>query len=162
MKDCVVYQLNKLDLKQARERSWNVLVDATGTGYDNADLHMLLFFFETLRYFPMGIKYYIIYDMPWLLNAFATLILSMIPGFAKDKIKFWDPKELLEHVDENALPDVLGGTCRECYRGVPQGAMDIYYLAKRDFDLDRNEVDRFLQPSLKYIDTENWIEVENV
>ncbi|RWS07288.1 motile sperm domain-containing protein 2-like protein [Leptotrombidium deliense] len=68
----------------------------------------------------MGIIYYIIYGMPWLLNAFATLILSMIPGFAKDKIKFWRPKELLQHVDEKALPVFLGGTCKECYRRVPK------------------------------------------
>ncbi|RWS00582.1 hypothetical protein B4U80_12646, partial [Leptotrombidium deliense] len=94
--------------------------------------------------------------------AFATLIMSMMPGFAKDKIKFWGPKELLEQVDEEALPDFLGGTCKECYRRVPKGAMDIYYIAKRDFDLDTNEVDKLMEPSLKHLDTENWVEVEHV
>ncbi|RWS19896.1 hypothetical protein B4U80_12196, partial [Leptotrombidium deliense] len=81
----------------------------------------------------------------WLVNAFATLFLKIVPGFEKDKIKFWGQKELLEQVEEDALPDFLGGNCKECYRRVPKRAMDIYYLANRDFDLDRNEVDKFLE-----------------
>ncbi|RWS20264.1 Motile sperm domain-containing protein 2-like protein, partial [Leptotrombidium deliense] len=128
LKQYLVYHLNKLDLMQAKERSWCIIVDATGSGFENAELHMALFILDTLHnYFPMGIKRFVIYGMPMFLNTFANFALSMTPGFAKQLIKFWGQKELQEHVDENSLPDFLGGNCKECYRKVPKGALDIYY-----------------------------------
>ncbi|RWS03407.1 Motile sperm domain-containing protein 2-like protein [Dinothrombium tinctorium] len=161
IKHFFAYQVNQLDEKVGREHGFSLLIDATGSGYENADLGLLLFVFETLRTaFPNGIKYFIIYGLPWILNAFASFALSFLPSNALSKVRFFDKKQLFEFVDEENLPDFLGGKCKKPYRRVPRGAKDIYTLAALE-GLSREETDKLLKPSLKYIENENFIYVDH-
>ncbi|RWS13518.1 Motile sperm domain-containing protein 2-like protein [Dinothrombium tinctorium] len=162
IKHYFAYHVNKLDEKAGREYGWSIIIDATDTGYANADLNMLLFVFETLRTaFPNGIKYFIIYGLPWILNAFATFVLQLLPSNALSKIRFFDKQQLFAFVDEANLPDFLGGTCKEVYRRVPKEAKDIYSLAEEE-GLTREETDKLLKPSLKYIDNVNFVWVDHI
>ncbi|RWS15633.1 Motile sperm domain-containing protein 2-like protein [Dinothrombium tinctorium] len=162
IKHYFAHLVNELDEKVGREFGWSIIVDATDSGYQNADVDMLTFIIETLRtVFPNGIKYFIIYGLPTILNAFAKLMLSLIHSNAKKHIRFFNKQQLLEFVDEQNLPDFLGGTCTEVYRRVPKDAIDVYTLSKSE-GLTREQVEKLLKPSSKYIDTTNFVYVEKI
>ena len=150
----LAYVINKIDSINNLEFSWNLVLDASSTGFANADLEMINFLHVLFRdYFPYGHTSFV-YGMPWLLNAFASFVLSIINSAYLKRIKFGGKEELLKLIAVENLPDFLGGECKQNYRLVPRCAISAHELNVKENLAEPKEIDRLLKPYQKFLEPE--------
>ena len=83
------------------------------------------------QYFPCGVDYILTYELPWILNAVWKIIRACIPDHSKNLVKCCDRKSIRELIDDDHLPDFMGGSCKQRYDEVPKGC-----LSTEDFSRD--------------------------
>ena len=116
----IAYQISKIDTHSGQLFSWGILFDCTDIGFANVQIDLIRFLITVLKdYFPCGIKYVIVYELPWILNTVQKLIFAMIPDDCKHLIKFTNRKSITSIVPCENLPDYMGGTCKVNYKQVP-------------------------------------------
>jgi hypothetical protein len=99
--------------------------DCTEIGPSNWDISMLRFVISSIKnYFPKGMSYAIMFGIPKIMSFFVSIGLRLLPEDARNKIIFATNAELLLYVDEENIPDFMGGKCKVSYREVPVGARD--------------------------------------
>lgn len=107
-----------------------VVVDFQGTGIQNAELDLLCYAITTiLSYFPAGINHILIVDLPWILRFCWGVAKSWVPENRRNLVAFIPRKQLLDYIDEDKIPDFMGGTCKIPYGGtkvVPKGCPSTY------------------------------------
>lgn len=109
-----------------------LIFDLTNAGYRNLDLDYLRFLIDYgVKYCPVGVKYIVVLNIPWTLNAFRKMVFSFLSKEWFNVLKFANGKEILNYIDEENLPDYLGGKCRRNYRSVPRGAQPIENLVEK-------------------------------
>lgn len=97
----------------------------------SADMETLLFIVSTLKnYFPKGLSYFLVHEIPWILKPFWHIAKAWIPDEHKQLIKFSDSKTIYEFVARENLPDFMGGTCKRDYREVPKNCTRMEEAAK--------------------------------
>ncbi len=69
-------------------------------------------------------SYAIMFGIPRIMSAFVSIGLRLLPEDARHKIIFATYDELLRYVDEQNIPDFMGGKCKVSYREIPVGARD--------------------------------------
>lgn len=107
------------------------MFDCQGSGLANADIDMLLFVIATLRdYFPKGLSYILVHDLPWILKPIWHLAKTFIPEEYRQLIKFSDANTITKYVRRENLPDFLGGTCKRSYNTPPEGCARLEEAAK--------------------------------
>lgn len=152
IKNLLVNCIDRVDAAAGKEFGWTIILDCRGTGYENLDLHMLLFVLSFPRkYYPNGCKTVLVYGLPWILNWFANLAIKFIPQETMNKIKFINTfDQLLEYVDEDNIPDFLGGKAIKNYYAVPEGARPAITFAA-DYGLTEEQIIKMIKPSLEHI-----------
>lgn len=106
---------SKVRLAKMRIRLHYTLV---GTGLQNAHIDLLFYTINLLRnYYPVGIKRILVVDLPWVLRACWSVARSWMSERGRHMIQFITRKELSNFIDEENLPDFLGGTCELPYKG---------------------------------------------
>ncbi|XP_053211523.1 motile sperm domain-containing protein 2-like [Panonychus citri] len=161
IKHYLVNMIETIDSVREERESWLIILDASDANFFNTDLDMIMFLFSTLRTrYPRGVGQCLLYGLPWLLGAFANMVISFLPSDSVAKIKFGGKKELLELIDENNLPDWLGGSCKVNYRRVPRSAVSCYDMAETEFKLTKQEVDKIIKPFTQYIMPELCVEID--
>lgn len=116
----IAYQISKIDTQSAALFSWGILFDCTDIGFANVQIDLIRFLITVLKdYFPCGIKYVIVYELPWILNTVQKLIFAMIPDDCKHLIKFTNRKNITSVVPTDKLPDYMGGSCKKSYKFSP-------------------------------------------
>ncbi|XP_015789871.1 motile sperm domain-containing protein 2 [Tetranychus urticae] len=161
IKHYLVNVIEQLDSAKESRESWIIILDASDANFFNTDLDMIMFLFGTLRNrYPRGVATALLYGLPWLLGAFANMVISFLPSDSVAKIKFGGKKELNELIDESNLPDWLGGTCTVNYRRVPKGAISCYEMAEKEFNMTKADVDKLIKPFIQYLKPELCVEVD--
>lgn len=107
-----------------------ILFDCQGAGYANCDLDFLQFLIMcATEHAPIGLQYIIVYKLPWVLNAFWSLVKNLLPAYLANRVRFCDENSIREYIDPSHLPDFMNGTCRRNYRWIPPGCPSVFKLA---------------------------------
>ena len=126
--------------------------DMTGAGPSNWDLSMIRFIISSYRnYFPAGLKYLVLYGVPWIMNAFVKIAMKLMPEESQRKVKFLSKEQLFECIDPQNIPDFIGGTATKSYKEIPKGVRDAKDMAEeKGFTLDEVEnVLKYYEKELK-------------
>ena len=126
----ICFVLNKLDLIN-NGNGVGLVLDLTNANYSNLDLDLLKVFIQKgAYYFPLIIRYVLVYNMPWYLNAVRKVVTSLLPEDALGIIKFGSGDDIYNYVGKQNLPDFLGGECMLSYKSVPKGARPLKEILK--------------------------------
>ena len=129
IKKFLMHIVNKTD-KEVDGNGMVIVFDCQGAGYSNMDLDFLTFLISSgNNYFPVGLKYILVYELSWLLNAFRKIAMSLIPQSFIPLIKFADKSNVTEYISPQNLPDFMGGCCKRNYRQIPDGCTTVAKVA---------------------------------
>ncbi|KAI1301637.1 Motile sperm domain-containing protein 2 [Halotydeus destructor] len=141
IKKFIVYNINKLDNRSRKERSWAVVFDTRGAGLSQVDFDMLIFLVKTVKqYYPWGLKYVAIYELPWLLQGAWRIAQTLLPQEATKLFKFCDRNSIKELISGDNLPDFMDGSCQDDYRKPPEGCRPAEEVAGDELGLGPQEV----------------------
>lgn len=141
IKQFVVYNMDRLDSTARKERGWAVVFDTQGAGVAQIDFDMLVFLFKTVKqYYPWGMKYVCIYELPWILHGAWKITQRLLPQDATRLFKFCNKGNIEELIDPQNLPDFMGGECAEDYRSVPAGCRPAEEVASEEMGLTADQV----------------------
>jgi len=131
IKKFVIHTMNRVDV-EVDGRGMAIVFDLSGAGIQNADMDFLWFLISTLRnYYPEGLAYVLVYELPWLLKSCWTMAKAWIPEDDRKLIKFASKKDVTSYIPRHNLPDYMGGTCERDYRAVPDGCQTAEEAAER-------------------------------
>jgi hypothetical protein len=141
IKKFLTYHIDKLDQKGGKERSWAVIFDTRGAGIAQVDFDMLIFLIRTVKqYYPWGLKYVAVYELPWLLHGAWKVTQGLLPSEATRLFRFYNKNNISDLVDPESLPDFMGGTCSKDYRAVPEGCAPAEEVAEKELGMSADEV----------------------
>jgi hypothetical protein len=130
-----------------------LVIDASDAGFSNCDIDMLFFLITILKnYFPAALKYILAHELPWALQGVWKVAKSWVPGERHNLIKFTTNRDITQWIDENSLPDFLGGNAKHDYRFVPDGCPDAFSFGTEVAKLPVEKVLKFVdhyQPFLR-------------
>lgn len=132
-----------------------ILFDCQGAGYANCDVEFLQFLITcATEHAPIGLKYIIVYKLPWVMNAFWSLAKKLLPAYLANRVRFCDENSILEYIDSSNLPDFMGGNCKRNYRWIPPGCPSVFKLANAHgiTDAEINNILPQFQPLLDEAD----------
>ncbi|XP_054157655.1 motile sperm domain-containing protein 2-like [Oppia nitens] len=130
LKQFVIYTMNKVDV-EVNGNGMAIVFDCKDAGVSNVDMDMLWFLISSMnKYYPKGLSYILVYELPWILNAVWKIAKSWIPEEQRKLIKFANKDDIENYVDKQNLPDFLGGVCDREYRVVPKGCPTAEEVAK--------------------------------
>lgn len=108
-----------------------VVIDCQSGGLINADVETLLFFVSLLRnYFPKGLSYILVHELPWLLKPMWFIARQWISDEQSNLIKFSNSQTVYEFINRENLPDFMGGTCKRDYKTPPPNSTSLYEACK--------------------------------
>jgi hypothetical protein len=143
VKKFLMYIVNKVD-REVDGNGCVIVFDCSGAGYSNMDLDFLTFLISSGNsYFPVGIKYILVYELSWVLNAFRRIAMSLIPQSFLPLIKFANKNDITDYIPIENLPDYMGGQCKRNYRTIPKGCTNVAKLAI-DNGYTEDDVERIL------------------
>lgn len=97
-----------------------ILMDTTDSKLMNADTSSSSFIIECCAaYFPGMMRKIIIYNLPYLLNAFWKLISKMLSAEQRAATALCGKDDLLQHIDKDNLTVAMGGTIDYTYSYPP-------------------------------------------
>ncbi|CAG2162973.1 unnamed protein product [Oppiella nova] len=143
IKRFLMHIVDKTD-RQVDGNGMVIVFDCSGAGYSNMDLDFLTFLITAGNsYFPVGLKYILVYELSWLLNAFRRIAMSLIPQTFLPLIKFADKSDITNYISLDNLPDFMGGTCKRNYRYIPKGCPTVADIAAKN-GYTQEDIDRIL------------------
>ena len=141
IKQFVVYHMDQLDNQAKKERGWAVVFDTQGAGVAQVDFDMLIFLFKTIKqYYPWGMKYVCIYELPWILYGGWKITQGLLPQDATRLFKFFNQNNINELIDPEELPDFMGGSCPRDYCSVPEGCRPAEEVGHEEMGLTADQV----------------------
>lgn len=153
------YNIQRLD-EEAGGKGISIVIDCTGGGLPNADMDMLLFLVSTLvNYFPKGLSYLLVHNLPWILKPFWHIAKAWIPEEHRQLIKFSNCRTIYEYIDKENLPDFMGGECQRDYRQVPDNCTSLEEAAKL-WGVEHDVVKRVLLRFAEYLPSSSLDEVK--
>ena len=143
IKKFLMHIINKTD-KEVDGNGMAIVFDCSGAGYSNMDMDFLTFLITSgNQYFPAGLKYILVYELSWLLNAFRRLAMSLIPQSFLPLIRFANKNDITNYIPIENLPDFMGGQCKRDYRHIPDGCTTVAKVAI-DNGFTQADIDRIL------------------
>lgn len=128
-KHFLVHTFEKID-RITNGQGLVIVFDCQGAGYTNCDVDFLQFLIMcATEHAPIGLKYIVVYKLPWVLNAFWAIARKLLPAYLANRVKFCDENSVRELIDPENLPDFMSGTCRRNYRWIPPGCPSVFKLA---------------------------------
>lgn len=127
-------------------KGWAMIFDTTGAGITNCDLDFLFYMINILKtYFPIGLEYILVLNLPWLLQQFWRLAKGWIPEERRKLVRFAATEELGELFEPSALPDYLGGTCKRDYTTPPKGSPSCFDFGVEEAKLPLKRVEEIVR-----------------
>lgn len=145
MKDFCIYQIWKLD-NATNGRGWMLVFDFADCNYQLYQHVDLLHFFVTSMhtYFPAGMDYVLVLDLPWILTSLWSLARRWIPEKRREMVQFCTRDTLTDYFDESHLPPVLGGTCKRKFKIAPEDSKTAHQHGL-DMGLEKSRCDQILE-----------------
>lgn len=152
MKDFCMYQIFKID-RDTNGRGWMLVFDFSDCGYQIYQHIDLLHYFITNMhtYFPAGMDYVLVVDLPWYLSSFWSLVRMWIPEKRREMVQFCSKANLTDFFEPENLPPVLGGTCARKYKSCPENCATAYDLGI-EMGLEKARCDEILQEWLPLLE----------
>ena len=73
------------------------------------NLDLIRFLIDLLRNnFPLSVRYAIVLEVPWILNAIQKFVLSLLPDDNKQIIRFVNRKGLRNFMNDENIPTIIG------------------------------------------------------
>lgn len=117
----MAYLLYQIDDCQDGAETFSITFDLTQTGWNNYDIDLLMHFLTLLKdYFPLNVDYILAINFPWVLSAAWSVIKRLIPPERRDVVVFIQDKQVQDFVEQENLPDFLGGSCDRDYQFQPK------------------------------------------
>ncbi|RWS09143.1 motile sperm domain-containing protein 2-like protein [Dinothrombium tinctorium] len=117
-----VFIIDTVDKKMGGKR-YAVFWDCEGAGLQNVDFDMLSFMTKVVSsYFPYGLEYVLLHELPWVLHTIYNLARSWVPEHYQRLARFANRSQITDWIDIKNLPDYLNGECQIDYRKPPEGA----------------------------------------
>lgn len=130
-----------MDSIARRERGWAIVFDTRGAGLAQVDFDMLIFLFKTIKqYYPWGLKYIAVYELPWILQSGWKIAQKILPEDATRLIQFHNKESIQQIIPVDHLPDFMGGTCQVDYKAVPQGCRSSEEIGAEEFGFTPEQV----------------------
>ncbi|KAF7990427.1 hypothetical protein HCN44_000232 [Aphidius gifuensis] len=109
LKKCIIYWFERLEREGNDQIS--VFFDMCDSDISNFDVDFTRFLVELFDfYYPNFLHYYILLEMPWILNATLNFIKLFLPRKIKSKIKQVTKKNLVNFIDSSIALKSWGGT----------------------------------------------------
>ena len=140
----------------------SLVIDCTGGGLANADMDTLFFIISTLKsYFPKGLSYFLVHELPWILKPFWHIAKALVPDEHRQLIKFCDSRTVNEFIDDDQLPDFMGGQVEEHrYKVVPEDCVRLEEAAKL-WGIERRLIGRVLDKFRENLPAETVARIED-
>ncbi|XP_055915491.1 motile sperm domain-containing protein 2-like [Eupeodes corollae] len=104
----VVYWIERVLAENDLDRM-TAFFDMQGTSVSNVDMDLIKNIIEIFKLYPLPLNYILIYELPWLLNAAFKIIKTLMPPKAVEVMKFLNPKNVSEFVDDENRLACWGG-----------------------------------------------------
>lgn len=131
-KQFLVHHIEKLDAKTSNE-GWVLVLDALNAGLSNVDMDFTKFMVIVLQdYFPRAVKHILVIDLPWVLNAFAKLILAFMSEELRNRVKFVKRAELENYISRDEIPVDSNQ--------IPDGVKPLHLLPELGFN--KNQIEK--------------------
>ncbi|XP_054155598.1 motile sperm domain-containing protein 2-like, partial [Oppia nitens] len=111
----IVHQLDS----RVGEDGCTIVSDIKNAGLINVSYELMRFRMQLMQYYPLLARRIIVLDLPFVLNAFTRLIMSLVSTSIQNRVAFIGRDELPEFVDEDVIPVRFGGRRHEL--GFPDG-----------------------------------------
>ena len=143
----LAFVVNRIERRFEQLQCWTLVFDCTDIGFCNVNLTLIHFLIDLLRgYFPLSVRYAIVLDVPWILNAIQKFVLSLLPDDNRQLIRFVNRKALRNYVTDDNIPTILGGSCdKDIFERSPK-CESIEQLAKELYGLDGDETEKVMRP----------------
>jgi hypothetical protein len=154
LKRYLIYILNKVDL-EVNGKGMAIVFDCQEAGISNVDMDMLWFLISTMnKYYPKGLSYILVYELPWILNFAWKIAKNWIPEEHRRLIKFATKEDVTNFIEAENLPDFMGGTCQRSYRIVPKECPTAEEISREKGlkDKDIEKMMKFFEPHLAEAD----------
>lgn len=90
--------------------------DYRDTGMSAFDLTLITKLLPIMtRHYPSLLSYAYVYELPWVLKACCSMIINLLPEKERKLIKFIDRRNIHDHLDDEHIPDFLGGQFKSSY-----------------------------------------------
>jgi len=156
IKKLVSYNLWLLE-KRAGDRGFVIVFDLNGASLTNCDLEIARHLISTIvKYFLHAIVSVYIVDFPIILWAFWALIKNLIPSSSRSSLKFCSRDDLLNYIDSDRLPIVLGGSCERLTTGwklAPPGSPSCYDFGVNILGISPEKCEKMCQIFIPYLDS---------
>lgn len=135
--------MDKMDQRFSRERSWGLVFDAQGFGWNNIDFDFLNLIIKILKYYmPWSVKYVVIYEIPWFLESIWKAAQHFIPEDGKRLIRVYNKKTIGETINPINMPKVIGGLSPDNHIIIPEGVEPATVIGKIELGLNDEDVYR--------------------
>lgn len=148
----LAFMVNKIERRHEQLQCWTLVFDCTDIGFCNVNLELIRFLIDLLRgYFPLSVRYAIVLEVPWILNAIQRFVLSLLPDDNKQLIRFVNRKALRNYISEENIPAIIGGSCSKDIFEHSPNCRSIEFLAKELYGLDLAETERVMKPYINLL-----------
>ncbi|XP_060039002.1 motile sperm domain-containing protein 2 isoform X3 [Erinaceus europaeus] len=97
--------------KRENGKPVTVMFDLSETGINSIDMDFVRFIINCFKvYYPKYISKFVIFDMPWIMNAAFRIVKSWLGPEAVGLLKFTSKSEVQDYVSVEYLPPHMGGT----------------------------------------------------
>ncbi|RWS03129.1 motile sperm domain-containing protein 2-like protein [Dinothrombium tinctorium] len=122
------YHLFKVDQLAAKiARKYIIVIDCTQTQLQNIDIANMLWCLNVyINKYPAGLKYVIVYNLPWFARAIFTATIKLLPEWFKSLIKRVEKDALFNYIPIENVPSYLNGHDVDDPRFIPEN--DCYGL----------------------------------
>lgn len=139
---------------EAKGKGIVICFDLQGAGIGNVDMDFVYFVFTAMvSYFPKGVSYILVHELPWYLRSVWTLARQWLSDDHKQLIKFSNSQTIYEYINKENLPDFMGGTCKRDYKAVPKDAISLKQ-ASINWNIPMEELDDIRKKYVKYLPEE--------
>lgn len=108
-KNFVAYWVEKIE-KESNGGKITLLLDMREAGLKNLDWDFLKFFFNLfILYYPDLVEHILVFESAWILSAAWKLIKSWFNPKLANSMKFVSKATIKEYIDDEELPERLGG-----------------------------------------------------
>ncbi|XP_055840563.1 motile sperm domain-containing protein 2-like isoform X2 [Episyrphus balteatus] len=145
----VVYWIERV-LAENDEDKMSAFFDMQGTSVGNVDMDLIKNIIEIFKLYPLPLNYILIYELPWLLNAAFKIIKQLMPPKAVEVMKFLNPKNVSEFVDDNNRLACWGGNDNYTFSFQPAQQKVSSNQAKQNLN-NNNDEDFNLSTSTKKV-----------
>ena len=147
----LAFRFFQLEQRLERLESWTLLFDCLDVGFANVNFDLIKFLLDVLRLrFPLSLRYCLVHEVPFLLNAVQRLVMAMLPEDNKRLVRFVNRQQLHSFVDVHHLPKYLDGQCERNFAHVPGTcSRNLVQMCCHRCELAESEVIRLCKPYLE-------------